>query len=222
MTEKLWTKVDDYFADLLIGSDPELDRVLAATRTAGMPEIQVSPLMGRMLMIMAQAAGARRILEIGTLAGYSTIWLARALPAGGRLVTLEAVALHADVARENIARTGFGDAVEVQLGPASQSLKALIAAKAEPFDFIFIDADKAGYPAYLELALALSRPGTLIVADNVVREGEVVDAASPKVMVQGIRQFNELLVKSKRVTATAIQTVGEKGHDGFVLARVIA
>jgi predicted O-methyltransferase YrrM len=222
MAEEQWKAVDDYYAALLGASDPVMEKVLAASEAAGLPAIQVSPLQGRMLMLLAQAAGSRRILEIGTLGGYSTIWMARALPQGGSLVTLEAEPHHAEVATANIADAGLADMVEVRQGPANDTLAALINEGVRPFDFVFIDADKAGYPIYLEWALKLTWPGSLIVADNMVRGGAVVDADSSDEAVRGVRQFNEDVAKNKRLVATAIQTVGAKGYDGFVLARVIA
>jgi predicted O-methyltransferase YrrM len=222
MAEEQWKAVDDYYAALLGASDPVMEKVLAASQAAGLPAIQVSPLQGRMLMLLAQAAGSRRILEIGTLGGYSTIWLARALPRDGSLVTLEAEARHAEVATANIADAGLAELVDVRLGPASDSLAALVNEGVRPFDFVFIDADKAGYPVYLEWALKLTWPGSLIVADNMVRGGAVVDAESSDEAVRGVRHFNEDVAKNDRLAATAIQTVGAKGYDGFVLARVIA
>jgi predicted O-methyltransferase YrrM len=222
MAEEQWKAVDDYYSALLGASDPVMEKVLAASEAGGLPAIQVSPLQGRMLMLLAQAAGSRRILEIGTLGGYSTIWLARALPRDGRLVTLEAEPRHAEVATANIADAGLADVVEVRQGPANDTLAALVNEGVRPFDFVFIDADKAGYPAYLEWALKLTWQGSLIVADNMVRGGAVVDADSSDEAVRGVRQFNEDVAKNERLAATAIQTVGAKGYDGFVLARVIA
>jgi predicted O-methyltransferase YrrM len=222
MTEQVWSAVDDYYASLLGASDPVMENVLAASEAAGLPAIQVSPLQGRMLMLLAQAAGARRILEIGTLGGYSTIWLARGLPPDGVLVTLESEPHHAEIATANIASAGFAAMAEVVLGPALDSLTELVNKGVRPFDLIFIDADKPSYPAYLEWALKLAWPGTLIVADNMVRGGGVIDMDSSDPAVQGARQFNELLARNDRLSATAIQTVGAKGYDGFVLARVIA
>jgi predicted O-methyltransferase YrrM len=217
-----WTAVDDYYGRLLHASDPVLEKVLAESEAAGLPAIQVSPLQGRMLMLLVQAIGAHRVLEIGTLGGYSSIWLARGLPRDGTLVTLEAEPHHAEVARANIAHAGFADMVEVRLGPAADSLAALVQEGVRPFDLVFIDADKPSYPAYLEWALKLTWPGSLIVADNMVRDGKVIEADSDDEAVRGVRQFNELLVKTDRLTATAIQTVGSKGYDGFVMARVSA
>jgi predicted O-methyltransferase YrrM len=218
--QETWTAVDRYITDLQVPSDAALEAALEASRAAGLPAINVSPPQGKMLHTLARIAGAKRILELGTLGGYSTIWLARALPAGGRLITLEAAAKHAEVARANIARAGLSDVVEVRLAPALESLKQMVAERAEPFDFIFIDADKPGYPDYLPWTLKLSRPGTLIVADNVVRQGEVLDPASTDPNVQGIQRFNQLLAAEPRLSATTIQTVGSKGYDGFTLALV--
>jgi predicted O-methyltransferase YrrM len=215
-----WTAVDRYITDLLIPRDAILDAALESSRAAELPPINVSPTQGKLLHILARAQGARRILELGTLGGYSTIWLARALPQGGRLVTLEANAKHAEVARQNIARSGLTQLVELRLGSALDSLKQMVAAGDAPFDFIFIDADKPGYPDYLIWTLKLSRPGTMIIADNVVRNAKVINSSSDDPNVQGIRRFNEVLATEPRLTATTIQTVGSKGYDGFTLALV--
>ena len=220
MTDERWKAVDEYYAGVLSANDAVMDEVLKTSETAGLPSIQVSPLQGRMLMLLAQIAGARRILEIGTLGGYSTIWLARALPAGGEIVTLEAEPLHAETAKANIAHAGFSEMVDIKLGPAAETLDAMVKEGVRPFDFIFIDADKSGYPAYLDLAMKLSWPGTVIVADNMVRQGAVADAASEDEAVKGVRAFNEKAAADKKLSATAIQTVGIKGYDGFVLMRV--
>jgi predicted O-methyltransferase YrrM len=222
MTEAQWTAVDRYFTDLLVPADPALDAALAASDAAGLPPHNVAPNQGKLLLLLARLQGARRILEIGTLGGYSTIWLARALPAGGRLITLEADAKHAKVARANIARAGLADVVELRHGPALETLPQLAAEGRGPFDLIFIDADKPNNPAYLAWALRLSRRGSLIIADNVVRNGAVIDAASTDPSVQGVRRFTELLAAEPRVSATAIQTVGSKGYDGFAIALVTA
>ena len=221
MSKEQWSAVDRYLTELFAPEDQALDEALEASQDAGLPAIQVSAPQGKLLHLMARMCGARHVLEIGTLGGYSTIWLARALPPaaeGGRLVTLEYEPKHAEVARANLARAGLADRVEVIVGPALQSLPELTAS--EPFDFIFIDADKTNYPGYFDWSLKLSRPGTVIVADNIVRKGAVTDAASNDPNVRGVRQFNERLVASKRVTATAIQTVGVKGYDGFVIGIV--
>jgi predicted O-methyltransferase YrrM len=220
MSQEQWTAVDRYLTDLLVPADAALEAALGDSAAAGLPAINVSPNQGKLLHLLARLQGARTVLEIGTLGGYSTIWLARALPAGGRLVTLEADAKHAEVARANIARAGLADVVEVRLGPALETLPRLAAEGRGPFDLIFIDADKEGYPDYLTWSLRLSRRGSLIVADNVVRKGAVIDPASDDPRVQGARRFNELLAAEPRVSATAIQTVGSKGYDGFALALV--
>ena len=215
-----WTAVDRYITDLFVPPDPALDAALEASTKAGLPAIQVAPNQGKLLMILARIQGARRILEIGTLGGYSTIWLARALPDGGRLVTLEADPKHAEVARANIARAGLSGKVDVRLGRAVDTLPRLEAEGAGPFDFVFVDADKEGYSDYLDWSLRLSRPGTVIVADNIVRDGEVADPVSTDSSVQGIRRFNEKLAGERRMIATAFQVVGTKGYDGLAIAIV--
>ena len=215
-----WAKVDTYFEQRLLGRDAALEHALAASKSAGLPEIQVSPLQGKMLMLLARSMGAKRILEIGTLGGYSAIWLARALAPGGKLVTLEFDEKHAGVAGDNLSRAGFSSQAEVIVGAANDTLAAMHANKTAPFDFIFIDADKENYPGYLAWSLKLSRPGTMIVADNVVRGGEIANPASKDARVQGTQKFIELLAAEPRVTATAIQTVGGKSYDGFALALV--
>ncbi|MGI8587669.1 MAG: O-methyltransferase [Chloroflexia bacterium] len=220
MTQDKWTEVDHYITDLFIPTDPALDAALQATADSGMPAINVTPNQGRLLQILALAQGARSILEIGTLAGYSTIWMARALPAGGRLITLEADPKHAEVARANIARAGLSDVVEVRLGTALDTLPQLAAEGRGPFDLVFIDADKPNTAAYFDWALKLTRPGSLIITDNVVRDGKVTDAGNPDEGVQGIRRFNAALAAEPRVTATEIQTVGSKGYDGIAFAVV--
>ncbi len=226
MSAEIWSAVDSYIAGQLIGSDPALEQALGDSSAAGLPGIAVTPAQGKLLELLARIHGARRILELGTLGGYSTIWLARALPAGGRLVTLEAEPRYAEVARVNIARAGFGDVVEIRVGPALDTLPGLAAEGAGPFDLIFIDADKGNYPGYFEWSLKLSRPGTVIVGDNVVRDGAILDphAEDPLTgdtdLIHGVRRFYELLASEPRVSATAIQTVGDKGYDGFVLALV--
>jgi predicted O-methyltransferase YrrM len=222
MTQEKWSAVDRYITDLFLPPDPVLDAALQASAAAGLPSINVAPNQGKLLHLLARAQAVRTILEIGTLGGYSTIWLARALPADGRLITLEADAKHAEVARANLARAGLDEIVELRLGPALDSLPQLAAEGRGSFDLIFIDADKEGYPDYLAWALKLSRRGSLIIADNVVRKGAVVDAASDDPLVQGVRRFNEMLAAEPRVSATAMQTVGSKGHDGFAIALVIA
>jgi predicted O-methyltransferase YrrM len=220
--KETWAAVDHYFADLLLPPDAALDAALAASEAAELPPISVTNLQGKLLMLLARMQGARRILEIGTLGAYSTIWLARGLPAdgGGKLITLEYERKHADVARANLDRAGLKDVVEIRLGSAIDTLPQLIAEGAGPFDLIFIDADKENYPSYWTSSLALSRPGTVIVIDNVVRNGGIVEANSSDPSIQGVRRFNELLAAESRVTATALQTVGAKSYDGFALALV--
>jgi predicted O-methyltransferase YrrM len=220
MTQELWTAVDAYITDLLDPGDTALEAALADSDAAGLPSIAISSAYGKLLMILARAVGARQILEIGTLGGYSAIWLARALPPGGRLLTLEYDPKHAAVARANIARAGLGETVEVRVGRAAETLARLAAEGRGPFDLIFIDADKPGYAEYLRRSLELSRPGTLIIADNVVRQGRVVDAGSDDANVQGVRRFNEALAAEPRLSATVIQTVGGKGYDGLAVAVV--
>ncbi|MHC5852572.1 O-methyltransferase [Nostoc sp.] len=220
MIQEQWSAVDRYFTDLLVPSDPALDAALDTSAVAGLPPHNVSPNQGKLLLLLAQLQGARTILEIGTLGGYSTIWLARALPPDGHLITLEADPKHAQVALANIARAGLAEIVELRLGRALSTLEQLATEGSGPFDLIFIDADKASNPDYLVWALKLSCRGSLIIADNVVRDGEVVNAASEDPSIQGVRRFNELLATERRVSATAIQTVGSKGYDGFVLALV--
>ncbi|MFN7573063.1 MAG: O-methyltransferase [Betaproteobacteria bacterium] len=222
MTQAQWTAVDDCFADLLLPADDALDAALAASDAAGLPQIAVSPLQGRLLNLLARFGQARRILEVGTLGGYSAIWLARALPPDGRLVTLELEPKHALVARANLARAGLAAVAQVRVGPALDSLAALEREGAAPFDLIFIDADKTGYPDYWHAALKLARVGTLIVADNVVRKGAVADAASADANVRGVRRYLELVAAEPRVQATGLQTVGLKGYDGFCIALVVA
>ena len=222
MSQEQWTAVDRYITDLLVPADPALEAALEASAAAGLPAISVAPIQGKLLMLLARMQGARRILEIGTLGGYSTIWLGRALPAGGRLVTLEASAEYAEVARANLARAGLAGVAEVRVGPALETLPRLEAEGLAPFDVVFIDADKPTTPEYFGWALRLSRRGTLIVVDNVVRDGAVADAASEDAAVLGIRRFNEMAAAEPRVSATAIQTVGSKGYDGFALVLVTA
>jgi predicted O-methyltransferase YrrM len=220
MSKKKWTAVDRYISDTLIPADPVLEAALTASTKAGLPPIAVAPNQGKWLMILAQAIGARSILEMGSLGGYSTIWLARALPADGRLITLEADPRHAEVARANIVRAGLASKVELRLGKALDTLPEIAAEGLGPFDFIFIDADKGNYPGYLEWAVKLSRPGTVIIGDNVVRDGDVIDANNTDPAVQGVRRMNEIIAAHPRLTATAIQTVGSKGYDGFMIAIV--
>ena len=221
MTQELWTEVDRYITDLLIPSDPVLDAALQASDAAGLPPHNVSQNQGKLLMLLALIHKARTILEIGTLGGYSTIWLARALPADGHLITLESNPQHAEVARDNIARAGLAHLVEVRVGRAIDTLPQLGNEEYNPFDLIFIDADKPSNPEYFAWALKLSRQGSLIIADNVVRNGAVIEVNSDDPNVQGVRRFNELLSAQARVSATAIQTVGNKGYDGFAIALVM-
>jgi predicted O-methyltransferase YrrM len=221
MNPETWTAVDRYFVEALSPSDPVLDAALAANVTGGLPAIDVSPMQGRLLHLLALTQGAKRILEIGTLGGYSSIWLARALPPGGRMITLEFEPKHARVARENLDRAGFKAVVEILTGRAIDLLPGLGGAGAEPFDVVFIDADKASTPDYFAWALKLTRPGSLIIVDNVVRGGEVANAETTDANVLGMRRFMAALAQEPRVKATAIQTVGSKGYDGFVLARVV-
>ena len=217
MTDQTWTEVDDYLAGALLDPDPVLDAASADADAAGLPQIAVAPNQGKLLNLLARLAGARTILEIGTLGGYSTIWLARALPAGGKLVTCEYEPKHAEVAKANLARAGFGeDVADIRVGAALDTLPTLTG----PFDFVFIDADKANLANYVRASLKLARPGTAIVVDNVVRQGRVADAGSGDPNVRGAREMFELLAGEDRIDATAVQTVGGKGHDGFVLALV--
>ncbi|MET9930302.1 MULTISPECIES: O-methyltransferase [unclassified Streptomyces] len=221
MTTSQWTDVDAYFTELLAPDDEALSAALAASTAAGLPEIAVAPNQGKLLHLLARVQGARNILEIGTLGGYSTIWLARALPADGRLITLEYDPAHADVARSNIARAGLDELVEVRTGAALDSLPQLEAEGAGPFDLVFIDADKVNNPHYVEWALKLSRPGTVIVVDNVVRGGKVATAHPDDPSVTGTREMLDLVAREPRLDATAFQTVGSKGYDGLLLARVV-
>jgi predicted O-methyltransferase YrrM len=214
-----WTAIDRYLTDHLLPIDPVLEQTLAASAAAGLPPHDVSPTQGMLLQLLARASGARRILELGTLAGYSTIWLARALSEDGCLMSLEADAKHAELARANIARAGLEDRVRILQGPALDTLPRLVE-EGEAFDLIFIDADKPNNAEYLSHALELSRPGTLIIADNVIRGGAVIDSRSDDPSVRGVRRFIEMLAADPRTSATAIQTVGSKGHDGFALALV--
>jgi predicted O-methyltransferase YrrM len=220
MSKEQWTAVDRYITDLLVPPDPALDSALEDSNAAGLPAINVSPNQGKLLHLLARMLGARTILEIGTLGGYSTIWLARALPKGGRLITLEADPKHAEIARANIVRAGLADVVELRLGPALNTLPQVAADGHGPFDLIFIDADKPSNPDYFAWALRLSHLGSLIIVDNVVRNGAVIDAASTDPTILGVRRFNEMLAAEPRVSATQIQTVGSKGYDGFALALV--
>ena len=218
--ESLWTQVDDYFAQQLTPSDDALDNALATSAAAGLPAINVTAPQGKLLQLIAQMRGARRILELGTLGGYSTIWMGRALPPDGELLTLEIDPTHAAVARHNVDRAGLADRVQVVLGPASETLAKLAADGVEPFDLVFIDADKANIDTYFEASLALSSPGTVIVVDNVVRKGHVIEAETDDASVRGVRRLIERLSHDSRVSSTAVQTVGGKGYDGFILSVV--
>lgn len=228
MSQDLWSAVDDYIVEHLLAPDPSLDAAVAASEAAGLPPIAITPNQGKLLELLARIHHTQSILELGTLGGYSTIWLARALPEGGRLVTLEREPRYAEVALANIANAGLADTVQVRVGPALETLPAMHDEGAGPFDLIFIDADKQNYPGYFEWSLKLSRPGTLIIGDNVVRGGAILDpdSSDPRVgegVGEGVRRFYEMLaaeVGGGLISATAIQTVGAKGHDGFALALV--
>jgi predicted O-methyltransferase YrrM len=218
--QKIWIDVDRYFSEQLHLSDPVLDAAMQANAAAELPAIDVAPNQGKFLNVLARLAHSKKILEVGTLGGYSTIWLARALPAGGRLISLEFNPKHADVAKSNIQRAGLSDRVEIRVGAALDSLHQIEKEGFAPFDFIFIDADKPNNPGYLEWAIKLSRPGTLIIVDNVVRDGEVSDASSSDPAIQGTRKMFELMSRDPRLSSTALQTVGSKGYDGFAMAIV--
>jgi predicted O-methyltransferase YrrM len=220
MTQEQWTAVDRYIADLLVAPDPTFEAALAAAAAAGLPRHEVAPNQGKLLMLLARLQGAHTILELGTLGAYSTLWLAQALPADGRLITLEADPRHAEVAAASIARAGLDEVVELRVGDALDTLSALVDEGRGPFDLVFLDADKPRNPEYLEWALRLTRPGSLLVADNVVRGGALADAASADPVVRGLRRFHELVAAEPRLSATTIQTVGAKGYDGFTLALV--
>jgi predicted O-methyltransferase YrrM len=220
MNQDLWTSVDRYLTDTLVHPDDALNHAVEANTHAGLPAIDVAPNQGKLLHLLARIQGASRILEVGTLGGYSTIWLARALPPNGRLITLELDLTHATVASQNIQRAGLSSLVDIRVGSALESLTRLHADKTDPFDLIFLDADKPNNPVYLEWALKLSRPGTLIIGDNVIRDGEILDATSTDASVVGTRTFLERLGSHPRFDATALQTVGSKGYDGFAFAIV--
>jgi predicted O-methyltransferase YrrM len=220
MTQEVWEAVDKYFDKMLIPHDSTLDDALAAAAAAKLPAIQVSSVQGKLLQLLARIMGARNILEIGTLGGYSTIWMARALPEGGRIITLEADPKHAEVARKNFARAGVESKVELRLGKALDTLPKVAADGLGPFDMFFIDANKSNMPEYFEWSLKLARTGSVIIADNVVREGAVLDAKSKDDDIQGIRRFLEMVGKEKRVSGTAQQTVSTKNYDGFALVLV--
>lgn len=220
MTDVRWTEVDTYIDDTVLGSDAVLDDVVEASRVAGLPSIAVSPSQGKLLFILAKAISAKRILELGTLGGYSGIWLARALPVSGQLVTIELETRHADVARQNFERAAVAGCVDLRVGSAHEVLAQLEAEDGPPFDLVFIDADKCRYPEYFQRAVRLCRPGALIIADNVVRNGAVVDAASDDPSVRGVRRFIDAVTADERVTGTVIQTVGVKGYDGLAVLLV--
>jgi predicted O-methyltransferase YrrM len=225
MSQELWSAIDRYIGDQLLPEDPVLEAAIAASNAAGLPAIAITPPQGKLLELLVRIHGARRILELGTLGGYSTIWLARGLPAGGVVVTLELDPHHAEVASANLALAGLTDTVQLRVGPALQTLPELFAEGAGPFDLIFIDADKVNYPGYLEWSLKLSRPGSVIIGDNVVRSGVILDpdGYDPRLGeggVRAVRRFYELLAAEPGVSATVIQTVGDKGHDGFAVALV--
>ena len=220
MSEEQWTAVDRYITDQLVHSDAALDAALASSAASGLPAINVAPNQGKLLHVLARSVGAKRILEIGTLGGYSTIWLARALAPGGKIITLEYDPRHADVARANIERAGLAHLVDIRLGKAIDALPQIAAEQGEPFDFVFIDADKPGNPDYFAWAMNLTHVGSLIIVDNVVRNGAVIDATGDA-NVQGARRLHEAMANEPRVSATAVQTVGSKGYDGFAIAVVI-
>ncbi len=220
MHDAIWDAVDRYLAATVVGSDAVLDEALRLSKEAGLPQIAVSPAQGKLLQIIALATGARRILEIGTLGGYSTIWLGRALPPGGTLVTIEVEPAHAEVAWANLERAGLTEVVHLRLGPALQVLPQLEADQAGPFDMVFIDADKPSNPEYLSWALRLTRPGSTIIVDNVVRDGSVLDESGTDAAVIGTRTMLQTMGSDPRLSATAIQTVGVKGYDGLAIAVV--
>jgi predicted O-methyltransferase YrrM len=220
MNDELWTKVDHYINDVVIGHDAALEAAAASAVAAKLPPISVTPAHGKLLHLIARVRGAARILEIGTLAGYSTIWLARAVPAGGRVITIESNPLHADIARTNIERAGIADRVDIRQGAALEVLPQIAGDDQPPFDFTFIDADRANLTDYFEWAVRLSRSGSVIIVDNVVRKGAVVDSSNVSADVNGIRRFNDRLRQDTRVDATMIQTVSAKGYDGFAMALV--
>lgn len=221
MGQAQWTEVDAFLDSLLIGEDDTLAGVVSSSDRAGLPPIQVSAAQGKLLYLLAKTQGARRVLEIGTLGGYSAIWMARALPTGGHLISLEASPRHAEVASGNVARAGLVGTVEIRVGLAAENLPKLADERPDPFDMVFIDADKAGYPVYLEWALKLTRPGSLIVADNVVRGGAVADELSRDANVQGVRAYLEAVAANPLLEGTVMQTVGVKGYDGLSIARVL-
>ena len=217
MSETIWGRVDDYIVDKLVKEDASLSAALAANTAASLPAMDVSAAQGKFLNLMVRITGAKRVLELGTLGGYSTIWMAKALPAGGQLVTLEYDPKHAQVARRNIDASGVGDKVTIHVGAAVDTLPVVAAQNPEPFDFIFIDADKPSNPVYLDWAVKLSRPGTVIILDNVIRDGKVLDPANPDPRIIGTRAAYDIIGSHPRLSATALQTVGSKGWDGFAI-----
>ena len=221
MNQDLWTAVDDYINRIAIAPDAALEAASSAATAAQLPPISVTPAHGKLLHLLVRAQGATRILEVGTLAGYSTIWLARAVPPGGRVITLEANPMHADIARANIERAGLTGRIELRLGDALATLPKLAAEKPPPFDFTFIDADRINLAEYFDWAVRLSHPGSVILVDNVVRKGGVIDASSDDPNVKGVRRFNDRLAADTRVTETMVQTVSAKGYDGFAMALVL-
>ncbi|WP_458119421.1 O-methyltransferase [Paenibacillus sp. Z6-24] len=218
--EQRWSEVDHYVEQKLIPEDSIMKQVLLSNQQADLPPFDVSPLQGRFLQLLVRMSGARRILEIGTLGGYSTIWMARALPAGGRIVTLELNRHHADTAAANFELAGVTGQIELRQGDALKQLARLDEEDAEAFDFIFIDADKPNNPDYLKWALRFSRPGTVIFGDNVIREGEIINQQSSDPRIKGVRTFYDMLAGEPRITATALQTIGSKGYDGFMIGIV--
>ncbi|MBE9914433.1 O-methyltransferase [Paenibacillus donghaensis] len=218
--QQTWEQVDEYITELLCPNDPVLDDVLVANRKADLPEIDVTGSQGKLLQLLVQMSGAKRVLEIGTLGAYSTIWMARGLPADGRIITLELVPLHAEVAKANIKRAGLEEKIEVRTGNALEHLAQMAEEQIQPFDLIFIDADKPNNPKYLEWALRFSRSGTVIIGDNVIRGGEIIDKHSTDPRVQGVRTFYEMIADNPKISATAVQTVGGKGYDGFMIGIV--
>jgi predicted O-methyltransferase YrrM len=220
--QETWAAVDRYFGELLAPEDQALAACMQANRQAGLPSIDVPALLGQFLALMIRISGARSVLEIGTLGGYSTIWMARALPSGSQVITLEIDPRNAEIARKNFVRAGVLDRVEITIGPALDTLKALYDGAAEPFDLVFIDADKKSLPEYLEWSLKLSHPGTVIIADNVVRDGKVLDPNSKDPDIEGVRRMTEMMASNPRLSATAIPTVGARGYDGFAIAVVLS
>ena len=220
MSRDTWQRVDDWIADTLLGDDGAMDDILAANAAAGLPAIDVSAPQGKLLHLLVRLSRARRVLEVGTLGGYSTVWMARARPPDGTVLTLEVDAGHAAVAADNCRRAGVADRVELAVGPALATLERMVQREAAPFDFVFIDADKSNNAEYMRLALALSRPGTVLVCDNVVRKGDVLDGSGTDEAVEGTRALFDLVSGHRGLSATAVQTVGGKGWDGFLIALV--